>query len=47
MKQPLNCTQFCMNAEGVDDLIQMSAVSLLFSEEKYSVICGVKPLGLV
>lgn len=50
MKQPLNFKQFWVDTEGLDDLLQTSDVSLLFSEEKYSIIRafdrGVKPLRL-
>lgn len=47
----LNCKQFRISTKGPDDLIQMSAVFLLFSEEKYSVVrafCSVvQPLTLL
>lgn len=51
MKWALNCKRVWLNIEGLDDLIQMSAVLLLFSEEKYSIIrvfdCIVKPFRLL
>ena len=51
MKWALNRKRVWLNIEGLDDLIQTSAVSLLFSEEKYSIIrvfdCIVKPFRLL
>lgn len=51
MKWALNCKQVWVNIEGLDDLFQTSAVSLLFSEEKYSIIhvfdCIAKPFRLL